>query len=145
MQSLRCRSCHSNVVFVACNHSNVAEIAVMLKRSQQCLRDCSDVTFVARNLCNNCDIAEIACNKETQKMCHVVLPKGRQSGVSHVQQGGFNLTDNNPEFASTISLFCRCCCPVVLSNASSYCLSRCPPSYRCTRPSQHPIVLSTRD
>jgi hypothetical protein len=81
-----------------------------------------------------------ATNK-TQQMCHVALPKGRQSGVSHVQQGEMNLPDNTPEFASTISLFCRCCCPIVPSNASSYHPSHCPLLYhRTSITTSHRIV-----
>jgi hypothetical protein len=125
MRSLQCCSCHSDVAFVACDRSDVAEIAAMLQRSQRCSICCMQSL---RQLPNTWKRSH-ATNNEMQKMCHVALPKDRQSGVSRVQQGGLNLTDNTPEFASSISLFCRCCCPVVPSNASSYHPSRCPPSY----------------
>jgi hypothetical protein len=114
-------------------------IAAMLERLQQCWRDCSNVGEIAAMShlshaisATTATLQRSHATNETQKICHVALPKCRQSGVSHVQQGGLNLTDNTSEFASTVSLFCYCCCPVVPSNASSYCPSRCPPLYRRT-------------
>jgi hypothetical protein len=113
------------------DHSNVAEIAAML----HLLHAISATTKTSQRL--------LATN-ETQKMCHVALPKGRQSGVSHVQQGGLNLTDNTPEFASTVSLFCRCCCPVVLSNTSSYCPPHFPPLHRHTSVATSRRIINQR-
>jgi hypothetical protein len=85
MQSLRCCSCCRNVRM----------------RSQQCCRDCSDVAEIAAMShlshaisATTATLQRLHATNETQKMCHVALPKGRQSGVSHVQQRGLNLTDN---------------------------------------------------
>ncbi len=116
-------------------------------RSQQCCRDCSNVAEIAVMLhllhaisATTATSQRLHATNETQNMCHVTLPKGRQSGVSQIQQRGLNLTDN----ASTVSLFCRCCCPVVPSNVSSYCLLHCPPLYRRTSSTTSRRIINQR-
>jgi hypothetical protein len=115
------------------------QCCICCMRLQQCCRDCSNVAEIAvmSHLLHGISATTATLQRshatnETQKMCRVVLTKGRQSGVSHIQQEGLKLTDNTPEFASTVSLCCCCCCPVVLSNPSSYHPLRCPPLYHHT-------------
>jgi hypothetical protein len=69
-----------NVAFVACNKSNITEIAwdecdiaAISAILLQSLQHCSNVTFVACNLCNNCNIAEIAWGMK-QMQHRVILP-----------------------------------------------------------------------
>ncbi len=118
---------------------------------QRCCRDCSYVAEIALmwHLLHGISGTTATSQRlhainETQKMCHVALLKIRQSGVSHVQQGGLNLKDNTPELASTVSFCCCCCCPVVLSNTSSYRPSRCPPLYHCTSVAKSCCIIYQR-
>jgi hypothetical protein len=73
MRSLQYRSCRSNIAFGASDRSNVTEIAAMLQRLQQCCICCMQSL---RQLRHRRDCMQQMRHK---KMCHVALPKGRQT------------------------------------------------------------------